>query len=169
MAPSDTVYDDIQDGGAVVQAALMEAGIASDLVRLDKRAGEHLTPEFTAEFTALNPRQQLVTLRLADGSIMTEGVAIRIYLDAAHRDAGLLPPTDSPDWVQAVRGPVFMAVDLYFWMLLQWHGDEAWLRQTRPKPIALVEAVIVRPRIAPLHRANFGEGLGCAPLAELPP
>jgi GST-like protein len=50
--------------------------------------------------------------------------------------------------------------DLYVWMLAQWHGDHDWLRARCPKVVRLVETVMARPRIAPLHEEKFGPGIG---------
>ncbi len=66
------------------------------------------------------------------------------------------------------RAPYFFGddlslVDLYVWMLAQWHGDTAWLRRNCPKTVSLIEAVMARPKIAPIHAQNFTPDIGLSP------
>ena len=56
-------------------------------------------------------------------------------------------------------GEQFTILDIYVWMLAQWM-DIAWLKTHCPKIIALTTAVMNRPKIASVHKAHFGEGLG---------
>ncbi len=215
------VYDCVQDGGVFVIAGLEDAGIPYRKVYVDLRKGENLE----AAFTKINPRQQLVTIRLPDGSVMTEGVAIMLWIAEQHPKAELMPPPGSPERAQALRWLLFMAtnlyegenrkvhperyaadpacagavreaanayvdwhyrlieaeigqgpyffgeklclVDLYLWMLIQWHRDLEWLETQCPKLLRLVETVMVRPKIEPIHLANFGPGIGLCAIEQL--
>lgn len=49
--------------------------------------GEHKT----ADYLRINPRAKVPALKLADGSVLTENVAILTYVARTHPDAGLLP------------------------------------------------------------------------------
>lgn len=49
--------------------------------------------------------------------------------------------------------------DIYVWMLAQWM-DVDWLKAECPRVRRLADAVMERPKIAPVHRAHFGEGPG---------
>jgi glutathione S-transferase len=51
-------------------------------------------------------------------------------------------------------------VDIYVWMLIQWHRDLNWLETNCPKILKLVGAVMSRPKIEPVHLENFGPGIG---------
>lgn len=59
-----------------------------------------------------------------------------------------------------VQGDRIGIIDIYLWMLVQWWGDFGWLKRTCPKTLRLVETVMERPRIKPVHLARFGPGLG---------
>ena len=208
------LYDGLQDGGVFVRAAFEEAGIPYQQSYIDLRKNEHLS----AEFTRINPRQQVPVLRLDDGTILTETVAIMMHIADCHPQAELLPPLATIERSQAVRWLLFLAtnvyegesrmvhperyatdpacapsvrhaavdyvnrhylifedvlsegpylfgdrvslVDLYLWMLLQWHGHMDWLNANCPKILRLVRAVMARPRIEPIHLEIFGPGIG---------
>ena len=65
---------------------LQELGVDFEAVSVDLRAGEHRRPEFLA----INPAGKLPVL--VDGDfVLTESVAIVLYLAAKHASKGLLP------------------------------------------------------------------------------
>ncbi len=62
-------------------------------------------------------------------------------------------------------GPYFFGtrltiVDIYIWMFINWFEEFDEIREACPRIIALAETVMNRPKIAPIHLFNFGEGLG---------
>ena len=57
-------------------------------------------------------------------------------------------------------GDTLTILDLYIWMLVNWFEEFAEFRAACPKVVALAENVMHRPRIAPIHKFNFGDGLG---------
>ncbi|MEM6301019.1 MAG: glutathione S-transferase family protein [Pseudomonadota bacterium] len=57
-------------------------------------------------------------------------------------------------------GDTLTIVDLYLWMFINWFEELDEISETCPKLIAIAEAVMKRPKIEPIHRFNFGEGLG---------
>ena len=62
-------------------------------------------------------------------------------------------------------GPYFFGdrvtiLDIYIWMFVNWFEEFDEFGEAYPKVLALAEAVMNRPEIAPVHRFNFGEGLG---------
>jgi glutathione S-transferase len=57
-------------------------------------------------------------------------------------------------------GGRFSILDIFVWMLVQWWGDFDGMRRDHPKMLRLVETVMDRPRIKPVHEAQFGPGLG---------
>lgn len=82
----------------------LEVPFESEVVNL--RAGEHRTPEFLA----LNPAGKLPVL--VDGDlVLTESVAIVLYLAARHPEKGLLP-TDLRERAQVDRWLLFTATEL---------------------------------------------------------
>ena len=59
-----------------------------------------------------NPLQQIPTLELPDGHVLTESAAILIHLGLAFPEAGLLP-ADASARAQGIRGLVFIAANCY--------------------------------------------------------
>ena len=62
-------------------------------------------------------------------------------------------------------GPYFFGdqltiLDIYIWMFVNWFEEYDEFREAYPKVLALTEPVMNRPKVAPIHRFNFGEGLG---------
>ncbi|MEM8661414.1 MAG: glutathione S-transferase family protein [Pseudomonadota bacterium] len=62
-------------------------------------------------------------------------------------------------------GPYFFGesltiLDIYLWMFINWFEEFDEISEACPKIIALAETVMQRPKIAPVHLYNFGEGLG---------
>ena len=63
------------------------------------------------------------------------------------------------------HGPYFLddhftILDIYIWVLVQWRPDYDEMQRDHPKTLRLVEAVMERPKIKPLHEAQFGPGMG---------
>ncbi len=96
-------------GSAIVEALAALAGLTLDFVQADP-----MSPEGRATLLELNPMAQTPTLRLAEGGVMTESVAIALLI--ARRAGRLEPPADSPEWAQHLRWLVFVA-NIYatFW------------------------------------------------------
>jgi glutathione S-transferase len=88
--------------------ALEESGAVYDARRIDLPGGEHHTPEYRE----INPRERVPTLRLEDGSILTENVAILYYVAARFPDARLLPP-DPRGAAQALSLAAFLASSVH--------------------------------------------------------
>lgn len=104
-----TLYDGLQTGGVSVKAALEEAGIEYQRITVDLQKKEHLSEEYTR----INPRQQVPSLMLDDGSIMTEGAAIMIHIADCHPNANLLAPTGTAERAQAMRWLLFLDTNVY--------------------------------------------------------
>ena len=96
-------------GAFAPHALLAEVGADVELIDTDIRAGGHAT----AEYLAVNPRGQVPTLVLPDGTVMTESLAIVLQLCDSFPEAGLLPPPGSAARARCLRWLVFGAVDLY--------------------------------------------------------
>jgi glutathione S-transferase len=107
-----------QTGSMAVEAALDEAGIAHVLVPVSRQTDANLS----ADFTAINPRQQLPALVAPDGTVITEGPAILSHLADAHPAAGLIPPPGTTLRARHDRWVSFLHANVY----------EAMLRDLRP-------------------------------------
>jgi glutathione S-transferase len=66
---------------------LEEAGADYTAVRIDELGGEHLTEAYRK----INPRAKVPALKLDDGTVITENVAIQTYIGRMYPRAQLLP------------------------------------------------------------------------------
>ena len=107
-----------QTGSMAIEAAFAEAGVGYDFVPVSRKSDENLE----AEFTKINPRQQLPALMLPDGSVMTEGAAMLLHIGDTFPEARLIPEPGSSSRAQHDRWLLYFAVNVY----------EGELRQLRP-------------------------------------
>src|SRR5262245_53876006 len=104
-----TLYGTVQTGTCAVEAALEEIGAPYRMVEVTTKEGAHLTEAYRA----VNPRQQVPSLALPDGSVVTEGPAILIHLADSHRQAELAPEPGTPMRAQHDRWLIYFAVNVY--------------------------------------------------------
>ena len=89
-----------------VRWTLQELGVPFDAIQVNLMAGEHRQPDFLK----LNPAGKLPVL--VDGDVvLTESVAIVLYLAEKYADRGLLPPTVE-ERAQLNRWLLFTATEL---------------------------------------------------------
>ncbi len=91
-----------------VKAALTEAGAPFEEVEITTRKKQHLTEEYRQ----INPRQQVPSLMLPDGSIMTESVAMLLHIADAYPVARLAPPPGTSERAQHDRWLIFLTVNV---------------------------------------------------------
>lgn len=103
------LYGSLGTGSAAVEAALAEAGAEYQVIPVVTKEGAHLTEQYTA----INPRQQVPSLQLPDGSVMTEGAAMMMHIADAFPQAALAPHAGTSARAQHDRWLVFMAVNIY--------------------------------------------------------
>jgi GST-like protein len=96
-------------GSAVVEALLERAGI--EFVYREVKLSE--PGPATETLRTLNPLTQVPTLKLADGTILTESAAIIVTLDDIYPAARVLPPAGDPRRALALRWIVFIAGNMY--------------------------------------------------------
>jgi GST-like protein len=96
-------------GSAVVEALLERSGLefVYHEVKLSQRGPG------TKALNAVNPLTQVPTLKLADGTVMTESAAIIVMLADSYPAARLLPPAADPRRALALRWIVFIAGNMY--------------------------------------------------------
>lgn len=104
-----TLYWSPGCGSFAPHAALIEVGAQFELINIDLDSNQHHTPEFLA----LNPRAQVPVLQLADGTVMTESVAMMLQIADCHPEFALMPGLGSSQRAAAYRWLVFSAVNLY--------------------------------------------------------
>lgn len=95
-------------GSAAVEAGLVIAGLPFRIVDAaswdDKSALD--------ELRSVNPLAQIPTLKLPDGTVLSESAAILIHLGLEHPSSGLLPSEPSARAL-AIRGLVYVAANCY--------------------------------------------------------
>lgn len=103
-----TLYGTRGSGTAAIEAALARAGLAYTPVDAASwQPGPGLD-----ELLRVNPLGQIPTLRLADGTVLTESAAILIHLGLTAA-SGLLLPAGASDRARAIRGLVYIAANCY--------------------------------------------------------
>jgi glutathione S-transferase len=90
----------------------VEAGIPLELERVDIGRAPPVT-EAGRDFTGISPNGYVPALRLDDGAVLTEGVAIVQYLADLRPEAGLVPPAGTPERVRLQAWLTFVATELH--------------------------------------------------------
>lgn len=150
-----TLYGARGSGSAAVEMALQAAGLPYQVVQAATwEPGAHYD-----ELLSVNPLGQIPTLRLADGTVLSESAAILIHLGLAHPEAGLLPAEASARAV-AIRGLVFIAANCYAAVSVSDY-PERWTTATSATAQAQVRAAARQQ----LHRAweVFADTMGPGP------
>lgn len=103
-----TLFGSQGSGSAAIEIALERTRTPYRFVR----ASSWEPDSALQELAAANPLQQIPTLLLPDGSVLTESAAILIHLGLAFPDSGILP-APVPRRAQSIRGLVFIAANCY--------------------------------------------------------
>ena len=103
-----TLFGSRGSGSAAVEMALRTASVEYQLVR----ASSWEEDSALEQLLEMNPLGQIPTLRLEDGTILTESAAILIHLGLEHPASGLLP-TISTARAMDIRGLVYIAANCY--------------------------------------------------------
>ncbi|MEM1024243.1 MAG: glutathione S-transferase family protein [Myxococcota bacterium] len=103
------LYGAYGSGSSTVEAVLAELGVEWRMHVLDVRNDEHKGEAYSA----VNPHGKMPSLRTPAGETLTESVAITLTLAERHPDAGIMPPTASPERAQVLRWLLFAASELY--------------------------------------------------------
>ena len=106
---SYTIYGDLVSGVFSSEAALAEAGADYTFERISLKENQQKTPEFLA----INPSGKMPALRLPDGAIVTESLAILLTIADRFPAAGLLPPAGTIKRAEAFRWLAYMAGEIY--------------------------------------------------------
>lgn len=144
----------------VVHAALLKCQVPFEARLCDVRAGQQHEPWYRA----INPRGRVPTL-LVDGEMLTEVVAILIYLDSRFPDVRLLPASGLPraraiawlTWFASTVHPLFRAYLRPEW-LAEGADEQATLKQ---RASSRIESVLSELESA------LGQDLGRAQLTLL--
>ena len=104
-----TLYGTRGSGSASVEAALEVCGLPYRIVRASTWEDDSARDELRR----VNPMQQIPTLVLPDGTVMSESAAILAYLGLEAAAPGVLMPRDAAGRAKALRGLVFIAANCY--------------------------------------------------------
>lgn len=112
-------------GSICVEAVLQLLGLPYERIELAPWS----KPEDAEQLRPLNPLLQVPTLVLDDGSVLTETVAILLWLEEQHPAAGLLPPVGTSARALQLRGLVFLAAAIYTPLVMadtppRWVGED---------------------------------------------
>ena len=110
-------------GSAAIECALALAGLPFE----QRRAASWDAQSEREALARVNPLQQIPTLVLPDGSVLSESAAILIHLGLSHPASGLLPE-QPPARAQAIRGLVYIAANCYAAISISDY-PERWLRE----------------------------------------
>ena len=104
-----TVYGDKGSGAFSAEAALAEVGAPYDFHLISLEKNEQRKPEFLA----INPSGKMPALKLPEGQILTESLAILLTIADHFPNAHLLPAQASAERGIAYRWLAFMAAEIY--------------------------------------------------------
>jgi len=113
------LYGYAKSGSAVIEAALVDAGIPFELKKLDHDDGD-LQSE---AYRVLNPRQQVPALMHPDGSVITEIPAILNHLADAFPESRLAPAPGSSARAQHDRWLAFLHANIYEAVLRLYYSE----------------------------------------------
>lgn len=104
-----TLHARNQAGSMAPEALLAVLGVPHQCVTVARNA----SGAYPDAFLRLNPRGEVPTLVLPDGTVMTESAAIMIHLADLHPGAGLAPPHGTPERASYLRWFLYLATTLY--------------------------------------------------------
>ncbi|HEX3651612.1 MAG TPA: glutathione S-transferase family protein [Rhizomicrobium sp.] len=103
------IFGDKGSGAFSAEAALAEAGAPYAFKTISLEKNEQRSPEFLV----INPSGKMPAVRLPEGQILTESLAILLTVADHFPNARLLPPQASPERGTAYRWLAFMAAEIY--------------------------------------------------------
>jgi glutathione S-transferase len=104
-----TIYGDKGSGAFSAEAALAEVGAPYEFHLISLEKNEQKTPEFLA----INPSGKMPAVKLPEGQIITESLAILLTIADHFPNARLLPNPASVERAYAYRWLAFMAAEIY--------------------------------------------------------
>ena len=104
-----TLYGHQRSGSCVIEMILSELDVPYTLheVSLDSNS------QRKADYAKINPQRKLPALVCPDGNVITESVAIILWMLETHPDNQLMPEPGQPDRSQALRWLIFVATEIY--------------------------------------------------------
>lgn len=103
------LYARNQAGSLAVEALLAVCGADYEVIVLNRNPDG----SFEAFFHAINPKAEVPTLVLPDGSVMTESAAMMIHIAEQFPEAGMAPMPGEAGRAEFLRWQVYLAAALY--------------------------------------------------------
>lgn len=103
------LYARNQAGSMAVEALLAACGAPYEVIVLNRKPDG----AFEDFFHAINPKAEVPTLVLPDGSVMTESAAMMIHIAEQFPAADLAPMPGQPGRAEFLRWQVYLAAALY--------------------------------------------------------
>jgi glutathione S-transferase len=103
------LYGRKNTGSSAVEALLTVLDVPFEIIDVAKTE-TGAAPDW---YKAINPRGEVPSLGLPDGSVMTESAAMMVYLADAHPKAGLAPKLTDANRAQYLRWMVYLAAAPY--------------------------------------------------------
>ncbi|WP_421694692.1 glutathione S-transferase family protein [Aestuariivirga sp.] len=148
-----TLYARNQAGSMAVEALLAACGADYRVIVLDRKPDG----SFEDFFHAINPKAEVPTLILPDDSVMTESVAMMIYLADRYPEAGLSPAADAPDRARFLRWMVYMGTTIYMSDLRLFY-PQRYTTATAEAPGIQAKAEEMMTAEFAIYAAALGEG-----------
>lgn len=90
----------------------LEAGLSLEIEAINLRSPER-TMLSGKPFSSLNPKGYVPALQLDDGQVLSEGIAIMLYLAGKNPDAKLVPAINSMDYLRQIEWLVFVSSEIH--------------------------------------------------------
>jgi glutathione S-transferase len=87
-----------------------ESGLTLDLIRVD--LATHTT-ERGDDYYAVNPKGYIPALVLKNGDVLTENIAVLLYLANRRPEHGMAPPIGDPAWFHALEWLAFVSTEMH--------------------------------------------------------
>lgn len=124
-----TLYAATGTGSVAPQALLAHLDVEHRVQWVDYDAGAH----HADDYLAVNPRGQLPALVLEDGTVVTESLAIVLYIAETY-GSGIMPPPGSSERALTYRWMAFGATNLYEGLLRILYPD-TYTTSSDPEPV----------------------------------
>jgi glutathione S-transferase len=142
-----------QTGSMGIEGGLVEAAVPHVVIPVDLLTDANLA----AEFTALNPRQQVPTLVLPDGTVVTECPAILAHIADAFPQARLAPEPGSSARARHDRWLAFFHANIYEAMLREAYSDRYTADPATAPAVSAAATAYIR-RHFQIFEAELGDG-----------
>jgi glutathione S-transferase len=140
-------------GSAAVEALLALLDVPFEIIDVPKTE-TGAAPQW---FKAINPRSEVPTLALPDGSVMTESAAMMIHLADTHAEAGLAPGLALAARAQYLRWMIYLAAAPYTSDLRMYYPQRYSTDPSHAEAIK-AKAIVDLARDFDVFAAEMGDG-----------